>query len=258
MRSVYRNRNPYATASLAIRRALLGVIGASALMLPGVVPSAQKPVPLNEGRAALMRDHFTSVTAVHDAVVWGDVAAARSHARTIAERDVSEKMPPSALPYLDVMRTTAARAAASNELDDIASMTGAMLALCGDCHRAVGLRPAVAAAPKEPTVGGQVGHMLAHKQAADLLVEGLTVPSESTWTRGAQLLSNAPLHRADLQLGAKVAREVLDKEREVHGVAKRAATANDVRARVYYYSEIVQSCGTCHSLHPSVRRPPVP
>ena len=65
-----------------------------------------------------------------------------------------------------------------------AASTAAMLAACGDCHRAAGTMPAPAA-PAAPAVGGVVGHMLEHQRAVDLMVQGLTVPSTSAWNEGA-------------------------------------------------------------------------
>jgi mono/diheme cytochrome c family protein len=204
-----------------------------------------------------MRDHFTSVMAMHDAIVRGDIPSARAQARTIVERPGPSKLPESAAPYLEAMRSAAARAASEDTLEDLAGMAGAMFALCGDCHRAVGVRPSPTIGT-QPNVGGPVGHMLEHKRAVDLMVEGLTVPSASAWTQGATLLSTAPMHRPDVQLAGRIASEVRDKERQIHSLAKRAASAADARSRLYVYGEVVQRCAACHALHPGVWGPPKP
>jgi cytochrome c553 len=154
------------------------------------------------------------------------------------------------------MRNTAGRAAAATEIEDLAIMAGSMLALCGDCHRAVGVTPPLRIAGKEPQAGGTVLHMLEHKRAVDFMLEGLMGPSPSAWTQGAKLLSKAPLRRSDLALDATTTREVLNKERDIHALAKRGVSANDARSRLYIYSEILQSCSACHSLHPKMRGRP--
>jgi cytochrome c553 len=195
-----------------------------------------------------MREHFTSVMAVHEALVRGDTDSARAHSRTIAELPNPDQLPKAALSYLDVMRNSAARAASADELEDVAAMTGAMLALCGDCHRGLGVTPSRDPRTNGTNAGGTVGHMMAHKRAVDLMIEGLTVPSASAWTQGAKLLSGAPLYRSDLKLDANVQQKVLDLERDVHGLATRAASADDDRSRVFFYSEIMQRCAACHSL----------
>lgn len=216
----------------------------------------QEPVPLSPERAAFMRAHFGSVMALHSAIVRGDVALARSHAREIADRHQPLDLPPAAEPYLDVMRRTAARAAGEDELEDLAAMSAAMLAACGDCHRAAGVMPSAPPPPPSAVTGGAVGHMLEHQRAVDLLVQGLTMPSESLWVDGATALAAAPLHRDDLpRREAKLTREILETERRVHELAARASEHTDVRSRIYYYSEIVQSCGTCHALHVGVWGP---
>jgi hypothetical protein len=217
--------------------------------------AALQPLTSDQSRGALMREHFTSVMAMHDAIVRGDVPAARAQARTIAERPEPPKLPQRAAPYLEAMRSAAARAAAQEDLEHLAGTAGAMLALCGDCHRGVGVRPSPVLATQSK-VGGPVGHMLEHKRAVDLMVEGLTVPSASAWTQGAALLGTAPMHRPDVQLAARIASDVRDKERQIHSLAKRAASAADDRTRLYVYGEIVQRCAACHSLHPGIWGPP--
>jgi hypothetical protein len=238
-------------------RAFLGVAAAFSVTAHGAdLIARQQPVARDEPRGALMREHFTSVMAMHDAIIRGDTPTARAQARTIAERPDPPKLPQSAGPYLKAMRSAAARAASQDDLEDLAGTAGAMLALCGDCNRGTGVRPSAVAAT-QPKVGGAVGHMLEHKQAVDLMVEGLTVPSASAWTQGATLLSTAPMHRLDMQLAARITREVVDKERQIHSLAKRAASAVDARSRLYVYGELVQRCAACHALHPGVWGPPL-
>lgn len=152
------------------------------------------------------------------------------------------------------MKAAASGLSTAEELEDVASATSSMLALCGDCHRAVGTMPAPAV-PSSPVVGGAVGHMLAHKRAVDLMVLGLTVPSASLWREGAIALDAAPLRRRDLPKDPKLTREILATERLVHEMAERARQATDARSRVYVYSEVIQSCGTCHALHGNVWGP---
>jgi cytochrome c553 len=143
-------------------------------------------------------------------------------------------------------RLAAAGAAAAVELEDVAAAASAILATCGDCHRAAGTMPAHAL-PPSPTVGGQVGQVLAHQQAVDLMVQGLTVPSAWLWQSGAEALERAPLRKAILPADHKLTKDPLAAEQAVHHLAERARAATDQRSRIYVYSELVQSCATCHS-----------
>ena len=205
-------------------------------------------------RAAFMRQHFALVMAVHEAVIRGDLKTARTQAKEIADRPGPPGLPAAAAPYVATMKSAAAGLSTVAELEDAASATSAMLALCGDCHRAVGTMPA-SASPPTSAVGGAVGHMLAHKRAVDLMVQGLTVPSAALWQQGAEALGSAPLRRGALPRDPKLTRQILDAEQWVHQMADRARRATDVRSRIYVYSEVIESCGTCHALHGNVWGP---
>jgi cytochrome c553 len=224
--------------------------GAYAGLLAGSVSATQAQPPLTPGadRAAFMQQHFASVMKLHEAVIRGDLKAARTEARAIADRPAPLDLPKAAAPYVVSMQQAAARAADAEELEDVAASTAAMLATCGDCHRAVGTMPAPSL-PASPAVGGVVGHMLAHKAAVDLMVQGLTVPSTSSWNQGAEQLQSAPLRRSQMPKDPKLTNEILEHEKRVHALADRAAAAPDVRSRIFVYSELIQSCASCHTLH---------
>ena len=215
---------------------------------------SQPPLTSRPDRAAFMRQHFAAVLVMHDAVIRGDLKTARQQARTLADRPSPQDLPAGATPYLASMQSAAAGAATAVELDDVANAAASMLATCGDCHRAVGTMPAHAR-PSSPVVGGAVGHMLAHKEAVDLMVQGLTVPSASLWQQGAETLGDAPLRRAALPRDPKLTKDVLASEEWVHQLADRARHASDQRSRIYVYSELIQSCGTCHALRGNVWGP---
>jgi cytochrome c553 len=193
-----------------------------------------------------MRQHFDLVMAVNEALVRGELPVATQKAAALADRPDPQDLPAQAAPYLATMRLAAARAAAAVQLEDVAAASAAMLATCGDCHRAVGTMPANVL-PPSPTVGGQVGHMLTHQQAVDLMVQGLTVPSTWLWQSGAEALERAPLRKAVSSANKKLSKDLLEAERSVHNLAERARLASDQRSRIYVYSELAQSCATCHS-----------
>jgi cytochrome c553 len=192
--------------------------------------------------------------AVHHALVAGDLEEARKHARALADSPDPQNLPPTAGPYLTVLHRAAGRAASADELEDVASASAAMLAACGDCHRAVGIMPATP--PVAGTeVGGLVGHMLEHQRAVDLMVQGLTVPSASAWREGTRALLSAPLRKGDLPRDSRLTREILELEERIHELADRGRLADDQRSRIYVYSELAQSCAECHSLHARIWGP---
>ncbi len=213
---------------------------------PTMPAQAQRPLTPRADRAAFMRGHFGLVMAAHEALVRGQLAVASQKAKALADQPDPPDLPGSAAPYLATMRLAASRAAAAVQLEDVAAASATMLATCGDCHRAVGTMPALAL-PPAPTVGGQVVHMLSQQQAIDLMVQGLTVPSAWLWENGAVALERAPLRKAVSTSNQKLSKELLEAERAVHYLAARARVAGDQRSRVYVYSELAQSCATCHA-----------
>ena len=196
-------------------------------------------------RTDAMRHHFDSATAALDAVMRGDLSAARSEARALLSEPDPSDLPESGAPHLKAMRAGADRAVKAADLEQAAAATSSILAACGDCHRAVGTMPAHPT-PPEPKIGGVLGHMEQHKVAADLMAQALTTPSSSLWKDGADALADAPLHRDDLPDTAKISVDALKAEKTIHALAMRALTANEPAARVRIYSELIVSCSTCH------------
>ena len=190
---------------------------------------------------------------VHDAVIRGDLAAARAAASALAAREFTG-LPAAAAPFRDTIRTLAGRVAAATDVTSAAAGTASMLGACGDCHRAAGVAPAPAV-PDRPVVGQTVGHMLDHQRADDQLVQGLVVPSSSAWNQGAQGLRVAPLASGKLPKDPKLTSEVAAGEQRLHQLADEAAGTSDPRARAALYGRLLATCASCHTLHANVWGP---
>ncbi len=54
---------------------------------------------------------------------------------------------------------------------------------------------------------------------------------------------------------AKLTSDILENEKRVHTLAERGLQASDTRSRIYVYSELLQSCASCHTLHGNVWGP---
>jgi hypothetical protein len=237
--------------AIATRRWVLPFIAVVLAGQAGMSPTraAQDASPgSTRDRAAFMRRHFASVLSLHEAATRGDLAEARWIAREIAARPGPAGIAETLQPYVAVMRVQAERVSADSTQEDVAASIAAMLAACGDCHRAAGVSPAVSS-PADPGVGGVVGHMLTHQRALDLMVQGLTVPSTSAWNEGTDMLTAAPLSGKSLPRDPKLTKDIRAAEVRVHELARRSRSAEDTRSRIYVYSELLQSCASCHSLH---------
>jgi len=227
-------------------RALAFAVLLTASTVPAAGGAIDPPqVTPSKGSAALMQHHFASVIGALNAVSRGDLSEARAQARLVRALPDPAGLPESGTPHLRALRDQAERAEKAANLEQAAAATASMLAACGDCHRAVGTMPAFPT-PAEPKIGGVLGHMEQHKVAADLLAEALTTPSSSLWMDGAEALAAAPLHKGDLPDTAKISRDALQAEANIHGLGTLARTTNDTAGRVRIYSQLIVSCSTCH------------
>jgi hypothetical protein len=231
----------------------IATLGAATTRISSAPSSAQTVKPDTE-RAAHMQVHFSQVMTALEAIIRGDLAAVREPATWLAAHDVPRSLPAAAAPYLAEMRRAARRTAQATTILEAALGTADMLRTCGDCHRGLGTRPAVTMA-RGPDVGGIVGHMLAHQRAADEMLQGLTVPSSTSWRAGTDGFAVAPLRSRTLPDDPKLTPELAASEKRIHEMANQAAKADDSHARAVFYGQIIARCADCHAVHRTVWGP---
>ena len=228
---------------------------ASGGMPPTAAPSTPQSVARDTSRTALMQVHFAQVMVVHEAVIRGDLPAARERASWLASQAAPGALPEGWAPYVAVMHEAARRTAAASSVLEAAMGTAAMLKTCGDCHRGVGTMPAAPLDAPGSAVRGVVGHMLAHQHAADQMLQGLVVPSSTLWRAGAAGLSTPPLASADLPRDAKLGPEAKASEGRIHVLAGQAGRVDEPGARAVFYAQILARCADCHASHRKVWGP---
>jgi cytochrome c553 len=199
-------------------------------------------------RLAQMERHFGQVSLIHEALIRGDLRAVREPARILEGAEAPRDVAAATAPHVAAMRLAATRAVDAQDLASVAAATASMLLSCGDCHRTAGTMP-VPATPKRPDIGGLVGHMLEHQRAADEMLEGLFIPSETQWIRGATRFVGAPLRQQSLPRDQKLTPEIRKTEERVHQLAERATKAATWKDRGDIYAQMVTTCANCHSLH---------
>ena len=94
-----------------------------------------------------------------------------------------------------------------------------------------------------------MGHMLEHQRATDEMLEGLFIPSEAQWLRGATRFSGAPLRPQSLPRDPKLTTEIRKAEERAHQLAGRAIKATAWKDRGDIYAQMLTTCASCHSLH---------
>jgi len=205
-------------------------------------------VPADPARGAQMRDHYSHALTLHAAVIRGDVPAIAAAAAALREYEGPQEVGPRSAFHVSAIREAAAKVAAATDVPSAAYAAALMPSACGNCHRAVGTMPAAPlAAPSE--IGGVVGHMLAHQRAADQMLQGLIVPSDSLWRAGTRAFVSAPLHPRDLPVTSAERRQLAPTEERIHRLASEAAQATDMQARASYYGQMLSGCADCHKQH---------
>ena len=94
-----------------------------------------------------------------------------------------------------------------------------------------------------------MGHMLEHQRAMDEMLEGLFIPSETQWLRGATRFLGAPLQKQSLPRDQKLTPEIRKAEERSHQLAGRAIKATAWKDRGDIYAQMLTTCASCHSLH---------
>lgn len=210
--------------------------------------AARQQVRSTPERLAQMQHHFVQVSLIHEALIRGDLPAVRQPATLLANTEAPPDVAASTAQFVAAMRFGARRAADAQDLASGAAATASMLLSCGECHRTAGTMPALPT-PTQPLVSGFVGHMLEHQRAADEMLEGLVVPSQSQWIRGATRLAAAPLHQESLPRDRKLTADIRATEARVHQLAERAIKAGTWKDRGDVYAQMLTTCAGCHSLH---------
>lgn len=194
--------------------------------------------------AAYMQQHFEEVSQIKEAVIDGDVEAAREQAEALAARAGQAAPPQAWKPHLEPFSKATEAARTANDLAAAAKSVGRLAAACGGCHRALEAKP-VFDAPPEPEAEDEDSvraDMERHQWAADRMWEGMVAPSEHAWSEGTRVFGEA----VGCPQGADP--EVYPPElcRRVHALGRRAKKTQELAARGEVYGEFLQTCAECH------------
>jgi cytochrome c553 len=195
-----------------------------------------------------MRYHFLDVSDIHEAVIRGDLAAAREAAQALTLMSVPRDTLPDGVSFVTGISAVAARVRDARNLAEAAAGVASMVRQCGECHQALRVRPTPPVVQR-PDLGGLVGHMLEHQRAVDALLQGLIIPSATAWRDGVDRLKAAPLHPSYLLPDPRWTRFHRQADPRVHAIAERAQRASNPLTRGAAYADLLTTCADCHSLH---------
>lgn len=135
---------------------------------------------------------------------------------------------------------------AAQEIGEAAAKAASLAAVCGECHRALGVGPRPEVLDPPDRVEGVVPHMMRHQWAAERMWEGLIAPSDKAWARGAEVLAESPMHAEDLTENVELPEEIVALRNRVHELAGSGKAVREPAHRAALYGEFLASCATCH------------
>jgi hypothetical protein len=266
-----RVKNGCATSEVRVSRYIRTGIGLASLALTFCAagcnsappPSAEPPKPAETAKPAvvvgtIMHEQLTRVTAMQDAVARGDLEAAAEPARWIVEHQSTDGLPAGTAQIVADLKKSAGVVAEAKDLKNAATATAMVVSYCGTCHAAAKATPAMPEPVKPAGTTTASAHMLEHEWAAQLLYQGLAIPSEERWQKGLNAMKASALAGKDLPKDAKLTREIVALEKRVHDIAANAGKVADIGTKVAVYGDALASCAGCHSLHGQTWGPGLP
>ena len=214
-------------------------------------PTAAQTAPEEQQSAvaAHMHEHLTRISAIQSAVVAGRLEDAHEPAMWLAEHETVAELPVHFATYVALMRKYAREVAAAEQLSSAAESVSQMAKTCGNCHLVnhINLEFGYGQKPRED-VEDVVTHMQRHQWAADQMWEGLIGPSDSAWSRGTDMLLDAPLHASDVTTGADNLAEINSIAHRIHALGGIGTQTMTPDARSELYGELLGLCASCHTL----------
>lgn len=221
-------------------------------------PAAQQtPAPAAgvPNTPAHMTEHFTKIREVEEAIIRGDLDAAKPPAQWIADHQETTGFPAGTERPLMDMKAAAKSVASAEDIENAAVASATLVGACGSCHAAAKVSPKLPPVGEDASGTARGRHMLEHQHAIDLMYRGLITPSSGDWSTGAKALKAAPLRDKAL---SDITKEAVAAEARVHELAERAAGAAEKSTRVAIYGSVVGACASCHGLHGRVWGPGMP
>lgn len=197
-----------------------------------------------------MWTHYQRVGAIQQAIIAGDLHIAHNNALWVA-RNRPADLPAAAASHADRMEAAAQAVANAPSLDEAATATARMGAVCGACHSALSRGPQYAH-PNEAPLASDTVHtqMTLHLWSLTRMWDGLTGPSDESWTHGALGLNTTPHYQEHIVEGGAPAERMAQ---QLHALGQRAAMA-PAADRPDVYGRFLGTCAGCHA-HFRVRLP---
>jgi hypothetical protein len=185
---------------------------------------------------AFMHEHSIDAVNMRTTAIGGRLDTLHRAASNIARDEWSPHLRDDYRPHVEVVRRAARIALDATVIPAATSALGQLGSACGDCHEDVG-GPPTTGVIAAPAIGDET--MIAHAAAEEALWQGLFLPSDASWLRGARELASAPAIDSDVSEVSVLAHRARTLARSAEG-APRAARGD-------IYGKILATCSACHS-----------
>ena len=199
-------------------------------------------------RRVHMEASFWMAIIARDALIDGDLDAARSVGHELAAHDYGNAFPPSWKHWVGDMQKQAGALAIAADDAEAGQAVGALAVACGNCHREQkgGFRLQDAEAmPWHDPPETVTERMERHAVGIEQMWFGLIAPSDEVWRAGTVTLTRAPLQAPEAGDAPVDERHHAEFER-LRDLAKRARSAPTGADRARIYGEAITPCAHCH------------
>jgi len=229
---------------------LLIACGGSEPAEPAPVPEPQVATPpAAKDLHAHMEEHFAALSSARNAVVAGDLEAARERLGWLATHEPTEELPAAWTVFVSAMRAAAKRSSEAEGAEALARGVAHVASECGSCHESMGKGPLFTEQPSAAEGNTTRDHMIRHNEASEQMWQGLIGGDDARWLAGANALSDTePLrelkHPTDKGI-PEVSRALGVK---VHELGLEGLGTMDRVARANLYGELIGTCALCHAV----------
>lgn len=188
-----------------------------------------------------MAGHWASATAARDAVIAGDLAAAKAVGASFKDRPAEDD-----LIARDARKRLASRYLALERASDLpaaAKAVGEIALVCGGCHTKEGVTRSFE--PPEPHGASAMQH---HKAGAGWMWAGVVGSSNRLFDYGVKVLAEGNLVPGGMPLGTPDQRAAAQLEIKVQDLAAAAGRTTDPKRRAALFGEMIGTCAACHQV----------
>jgi cytochrome c553 len=217
----------------------------------GPRPPAESPVgvevevPSATAEPRRMHDRYDRVEVVRDALVVGDLVAAKRLGRELDQPVTAVELPKAAEGLRDAVPTRANAFLAAASLPQGARAFAQVMLACGSCHTAAGVRWSFDE-PAWPEGDELAEHMGRHAWAVDRMWEGLMLGDEERFDLGARRFVEAPL-TGEVPVADEHPPGLSAIAARLHRRARQAERAKGMGERAAIYGDVLAACAQCHT-----------